>query len=157
MSATNFKAKGAKLRNGEKKTRDLVAIRINDWATPRASLKEPLGKHSLVKFSVLTNNHGMGGGGKNLTSSFGTKMAVKLDRIEDNQKAVIETWQAIFNDLLPAMVDFDAISAVELFQAHLTGTATKEFEQIAFDQVRRCSRIVCKTYQFRVQPRPQHL
>ena len=27
----------------------------------------------------------------------------------------------------------DAISAVELFQAHLTGTATKEFEQIAFD------------------------
>jgi hypothetical protein len=130
MSATNLKAKGIKLRNGEKKTRDLVAIRINDWATPGVSLKEPLGKHNLVKFSVLTHNHGMGGRGKNLSSSFGTKMAVKLDRIEDNQKAVIEIWQAIFNELLPAMVDVDAITAVELFSAHLTGTATKEFEQI---------------------------
>ena len=130
MSATNLKAKGIKLRNGEKKTRDLVAIRINDWATPGVSLKEPLGKHNLVKFSVLTHNHGMGGRGKNLSSSFGTKMAVKLDRIEDNQKAVIEIWQAIFNELLPAMVDVDAITAVELFSAHLTGTAWKEFEQL---------------------------
>jgi len=31
------------------------------------------------------------------------------------------------------MVDVDAISAVELFQAHLTGTAPKEFKQIAFN------------------------
>ena len=52
-------------------------------------------------------------------------MAVKLDRIEDNQKAVIEIWQAIFNELLPAMVDVDAITAVELFSAHLTGTVEK--------------------------------
>ena len=60
-------------------------------------------------------------------------MGLRLDRIEDNPKSVIETWQSIRNELMPRMVDVDAVSAVELFGAHLTGAATREFTQILFD------------------------
>ena len=64
--------------------------------------------------------------------SVGTKSSLKLDRIEDNPKAVIEVWQSIFNKLLPAMLDVDPITGVELFEAQLTGSAAKEFQQIVY-------------------------
>ena len=41
-------------------------------------------------------------------------------------------WQSIFNELLPAMIDVDPITAVELFEAHLTGSAAKIFQQIVY-------------------------
>ena len=34
---------------------------------------------------------------------------------------------------MPRMADVDAVSAVELFGAHLTGAATREFAQILYD------------------------
>ena len=64
--------------------------------------------------------------------SIGTKSSLKLDRIEDNPKAVIEVWQSILNELLPAMIDVNPITGVEHFEAHLTGAAAKEFQQIIY-------------------------
>ena len=56
-----------------------------------------------------------------------------LDRIKDNPKSVIKTWQSIRNKLMPQMADVDTVSTVELFGAHLTGAAAREFVQILFD------------------------
>ena len=132
--SSNLKARGLVLRAGEKNLRDNVPIRFNDWASVGGSKKDPdlmYSKVNTIKFSVLTHNHGVGLksiGTKDC--SIGTKSSLKLDRIEDNPKAVIEVWQSILNELLPAMIDVDPITGVELFEAHLTGAAAKEFQQI---------------------------
>lgn len=83
-------------RNGEKNIHDNVPIRFNDWrGASTASLKDLL-KTALVKFTVLTNNHGMGARNKTTANtSFGSIIGRRLDRIEDNPKQVIETWQSI--------------------------------------------------------------
>ena len=119
------------LRNGEKSLRDNVPIRFNEWSTAESKSRAD-NKTSLVKFSVLTRNHDVGSKGNVRDCSVGTKSSVKLERLEDNPKAVIEVWQVIINELLPAMTDVDAITEVELFEAHLTGSASKEFQQIAY-------------------------
>ena len=129
----NLKAKGLVLRAGEKSLRDNVPIRFNDWATVGGSKKDTdSSKANIVKISVLTHNHGVGAKAGLKDCSIGTKSSLKLDRIEDNPKAVIEVWQSIFNELLPAMIDVDPITGVELFEAHLTGSAAKEFQQIVY-------------------------
>ena len=130
----NIKAKGLVLRAGEKNLRDNVPICFNDWAVIGGPKKDTadITKTSLIKFSVLTPNHGVGGKANMRDCSVGTKSSLKLDRLEDNPKAVIEVWQSIFNELLPAMIDVDPITAVELFEAHLTGSAAKEFQQIVY-------------------------
>ena len=134
--SSNLKARGLVLRAGEKNLRDNVPIRFNDWASVGGSKKDPdlmYSKVNTIKFSVLTHNHGVGLksiGTKDC--SIGTKSSLKLDRIEDNPKAVIEVWQSILNELLPAMIDVDPITGVELFEAHLTGAAAKEFQQIVY-------------------------
>ena len=130
----NIKVKGLVLRNGEKNLRDNVPIRFNDWAVIGGPKKDTadITKTALIKFSVLTHNHGVGGKTNIRDCSVGTKSSLKLDRLEDNPKAVVETWQSIFNELLPAMIDVDPITAVELFEAHLTGSAAKEFQQIVY-------------------------
>ena len=55
--------RGLVLRNGKKSLRDNVPIRFNDWAVIGGSKKDTADatKTSLVKFSVLTHNHGVGG------------------------------------------------------------------------------------------------
>ena len=130
----NLKARGLVLRSGEKSLRDNVPIRYNDWSTA-GSRKEAADavKTAIVKFSVLTHNHGLGGKSNARDCLVGTKSSLKLDQLEDNPKAVIEVWQSIFNELLPAMIDVDPITAVELFEAHLTGSAASEFQQIAYN------------------------
>ena len=79
-----------------------------------------------VKFTVLTNNHGGVGARSKTTgnSSFGSITGRRVDQIEDNLKQVIKTRQSIRNELMPKMLDVDAISAVELFEAHLTGRSS---------------------------------
>lgn len=129
----NLAARAATLRMGEKNLRDNVPIRFNEWSNAGAPPKDTVPKSALVKFSVLTHNHGIGGSGKFASQSFGARMSLKLSQIEDSPKATIEIWQSIFNELLPAMIDVSPITAVELFQSHLTGTASKEFEQICYD------------------------
>ena len=112
----NLKAKGLVLRAGEKNLRDNVPIRFNDWAVLGGPKKDTadVTKTSLIKFSVLTHNHGVGGKATSRDCSVGTKSSLKLDRLEDNPKAVIEVWQSIFNELLPAMINVNPIMAVEL-------------------------------------------
>ena len=129
MTSKNSKA----LRNGEKSLRPQVPIRFNDWSLGGSgSTLKDAHKDALVKFTVLTHNLGVGGRAKAKDMSCGSKTLSKVDRIEDNPKAIIETWQGIFNELLPSLIDVDPISAVELFQAHLTGIALKEFQEITF-------------------------
>ena len=129
-----MKVRGLVLRAGKKNFRDNVPIRFNNWATIGGSKKdsETSSKANIVKFSVLTHNHGVGAKAGLKDCSIGTKSSLKLDRIEDNPKAVIEVWPSIFNKLLPAMLDVDPITGVELFEAHLTGSAAKEFQQIVY-------------------------
>ena len=122
----NLKAKGLVLCAGEKSLRDNVTIRFNNWATIGGSKKDvDLSKANIVKFSVLAHNHGVGAKAGLKDCSIGTKSSLKLDRIEDNHKAVIEVWQSIFNEFLPAMINVDPITGVELFEAHLTGLLRK--------------------------------
>ena len=130
----NLKAKGLVLRAGEKNLRDNVPIRFNDWAVLGGPKKDTadVTKTSLIKFSVLTHNHGVGGKATSRDCSVGTKSSLKLDQLEDNPKTVIKVWQSIFNELLPAMIDVNPITAVELFEAHLTGFAAREFQQIVY-------------------------
>ena len=66
--------------------------------------------------------------------SLSTKSSsLKLDRLEDNPKAIIKVWQSsIFNELLPAMIDVNLITAVEPFEARLTSSAAKELQQIVY-------------------------
>ena len=134
MSNNNLKVRGLVLRAGEKNLRDNVPIRFNDWATIGGSKQDndSSSKANIVKFSVLTHNHRVGAKSGFKDCSMGTKSSLKLDRIEDNPKAVIKVWQSIFNELLPAMLDVDPITVVELFEAHLTGSAAKEFQQIVY-------------------------
>ena len=133
--SNNLKVRGLVLRAGEKNLRDNVPIRFNDWATTGGSKKdsETYAKANTIKFSVLTHNHGVGIKSGTKDCSIGTKSSLKLDRIEDNPKAVIEVWQSILNELLPAMIDVDPITGVELIEAHLTGAAAKEFQQIVHE------------------------
>ena len=121
------------LRQGEKALRDGVPIRFNEWNSVTAGSLSNLPKTATVKFTVLTNNHGVGASNRQKETSYGSQMGLRLDRIEDNPKSVIETWQSIRNELMPRMADVDAVSAVELFGAHLTGAATREYSQILFD------------------------
>ena len=134
MTNPNIKGLQAakKLRLGEKALRDNVPIRINDWTLDTRDLKD-MHKSCFVQFSILTNNHGVGGRNKTKETAYGSKYSLRLTHIEDNPKAVIQTWQAIRNEILPCMTDVDGTSAVELFQAHLTGIACREFEKIAND------------------------
>ena len=129
----NLSARAAALRLGEKNLRDNVPIRFNEWSNAGAPPKDTVPKLALVKFSVLAHNHGVGGSGKFGSQSFGARLSLKLSQIEDSLKATIEIWQSIFNELLPAMIDVSPLTAVELFQSHLTGTASNEFEQICYD------------------------
>jgi hypothetical protein len=121
------------LRQGEKALRDNVPIRFNEWNTVTAKNLSNLPKTATVKFTVLTNNHGVGANNRQKETSHGSQMGLRLDRIEDNPKYVIETWQSMRNELMPRMADVDAVSAMELFGAHLTGAATREYSQILFD------------------------
>ena len=97
------------------------------------NLSKLLLKTTTVKFTVLTNNHGVGASNRQKETSNGSQMGLRLDRIEDNPKSIIETWQSIRNELMPLMADVDAVSTVELFGAHLTGAPTCEFRKILFD------------------------
>ena len=127
---TNIKARAAVLRNGEKSLRDNVPIRFNEWSSTRAKESKDLPKSALIKFNVLTHHHGTGASSRARDTSFGSISGLRLDRIEDNPKPVIETWMSIRNELLPRILDADPITAVELFQSHLTGPATQEFDEI---------------------------
>ena len=90
-------ARNMSLRSGERALRENVPIHFNDWTSVSLSqAKEEQPKSSLVKFSVLTNNHGVGGRANKSDCSYGSKTALKLGRIEDNPRAIIETWQIIF-------------------------------------------------------------
>ena len=131
--SSNLKARSASLRSGEKALRDNVPIRLSDWSTTSLVPKDTVPKSSIIKFSVLTHNHGVGGTGKSVAYSFGTRSAIKVVTLEDNPREVIQVWQSIFKEMLPAMIDVNPVTAVELFMAHLSGTATTEFEQILFD------------------------
>ena len=127
---TNIKAKAAVLRNGEKNLRDNVPIRFNEWSSKGAKDMLDLPKAATIKLSILSHHHGTGASSKGKDTSYGSINGLRLDRIEDNPKPVIATWMSIRNELLPRMLDMDAISAVELFQSHLTGPATQEFDLI---------------------------
>jgi hypothetical protein len=121
-----------KLRLGEKALRDNVPIRLNEWTVNTSDLKD-MHKSCFVQFSILTNNHGVGGNKNKKDTAYGSKYSLRLSHIEDNPKAVIQTWQAIRNEILPCMTDVDGTTAVELFQAHLTGIACREFENICYE------------------------
>ena len=97
------------LRQGEKALRDNVPIRFNEWNTVTAGNLSNLPKTATVKFTVLTNNHGVGASNRQKETSHGSQMGLRLDRIEDNPKSVIETWQSIRNELMPRMADVDAV------------------------------------------------
>ena len=124
------------LRQGEKALRNNVLIRFNEWNTTvtAGNLSNNLPKMAMVKFTVLTNNHSLGASNRQKGTSYGSQMGLRLDRIEDNPKSIIKTsWQSIRNELMLRIANVDAVSAVELFGAHLTGAATHEFVQILFD------------------------
>ena len=89
------------LRQGEKALRDGVPIRFNEWNSVTAGSLSNLPKTATVKFTVLTNNHGVGASNRQKETSYGSQMGLRLDRIEDNPKSVIETWQSIRNELMP--------------------------------------------------------
>ena len=92
-----------------------------------------LPKTAMVKFTVLTNNTVWEPVTAKRRPHMETKMGLRLDLIKDNPKSVIETWQSIRKELMPRMANVDAVSAVELFEAHLTGPATREYAQILYD------------------------
>ena len=126
------------LRNGEKALRDNVPIRFNEWNTVTVGNLSYLPKAATVKFTMLTNNHGVGASNLQKETSYGSQMGLRLECIADrNPKSVIKTWQSIRNELMPRMANSDAISAVELFGAHLTGAATQEYAQILHDDAEK--------------------
>ena len=130
----NIEVEGLVLWSGKKNLWDNVPIRFNDWVViggPKNDTAD-MTKTSLIKFLVLTHNHNVGGKTNVWGCLVGTKSSLKLDWLEDNPKVVIEVWQRIFNELLPSMIDVSPITAVELFEAHLTGSAAKEFHQIVY-------------------------
>ena len=77
------------LRQGEKALRDGVPIRFNEWNPVTAGNLSNLPKTATVKFTVLTNNHGVGASNCQKETSYGSQMGLRLDRIEDNPKSVI--------------------------------------------------------------------
>jgi len=151
MTSPNIKGLQAakKLRLGEKALRDNVPIRINEWTYNASELKD-MHKSCFVQFSLLTNNHGVGGSKNKKETSYGSKFSLRLNHIEDNPKAVIQTWQAIRNEILPCMTDVDGISTVELFQAHLTGIACREFENICYDAAQSLWTIIDASHNSRI-------
>ena len=57
-----------------------------------------LPKKATVKFTVLTNNHGVGTSNRQKETSYGSQIGLRLGdhSIEDNPKsAIAETWQSI--------------------------------------------------------------
>ena len=127
-------SKSKSLRQGEKALHDNVPVQFNEWNTVTAgNLSKNLPKTATVKFTVLTNNDGVGASNCQKETSYRLEIGLRLDRIEDNLKSVIETWQSVRNELIMQMADVDTVSAVELFGAHLTGTTTCEYSQILFD------------------------
>ena len=111
--------KASALGSGEKNLCDNVPVRFNDWHNAGAPPKDTVPKSALVKFSVLTHNHGIGGVGKFGGQSFGARLSLQLNQIEDAPKATIEVWQSIFNELLSSMFDVSPLTAVELFQRRM--------------------------------------
>ena len=90
----NFSARAAALRMGEKNLRDNVPMGFKKWSNAGAPPKDTVLKSALVKFSVLTHNHGVGGAGKIGSQSFGAHFSIKLSQIEDYPKATINIWKA---------------------------------------------------------------
>ena len=121
------------LRNGEKALHDNVLIQFNEWNTVTVGNLSNLPKMATVKFTVLTNNHSVGASNRQKETSYRSQMGLRLDRIEDNPRSVIKTWQSIRNELMPRMANVDAVSTVELFGAHLTGSVTRKYAQILHD------------------------
>jgi len=82
------------LKAREKALRDNIPIRFNDWSSIGGSDQKDVPKHLLVKFSVYTDSLMAGGVLKKnaKATSISTKMFQKLERIEDNPKAVIKVW-----------------------------------------------------------------
>ena len=113
------------LRNGEKALCDnMVLIQFNESNMVTAENLSNLLKMATVKFTVLTNKHGVGASNRQKETSYRSQMGLRLGGIENNPKSIIETWQSIRKKLMPRMTNVDTISAVELFRAHLTGAAT---------------------------------
>ena len=120
-----------KLRKGEKARRENVPIALNDVQDHlRQVSSEMSNKGNVVTLSVQTCHFGTGASNKQSGTSFGKKVAHKLDRIENNPLPVISTLLTVYRELLPAMVDVGPITAWELFKTLCTGTAVAEFNSI---------------------------
>ena len=81
------------LRQGEKALCNNVPIGFNEWNTVTVGNLSNLPKMTTVKFTVLTNNNSVGASNRQeKETSYGSQISLRLDRIEDNPKSVIETW-----------------------------------------------------------------
>ena len=81
-----------KLRKGEKACRENVPIRLNDLQDYyRQAGSEMQSKGNTVTLSIQTSHFGTRASNKQAGTSFGKKVAHKLDRIENNPLAVSVT------------------------------------------------------------------
>lgn len=120
---SNLKDRRAALRNSNKNLCNNIAIRFNEWTSTRAKESKDLPKSSLTKFNILTHHCGTRVSSRGWDTSFGSITGLCLDQIEYNPKPVSQTWMAIHNELLPRILNTNAIMTVELFQSHLTRPA----------------------------------
>jgi hypothetical protein len=72
------------LRQGEKALRDGIPIRFNEWNPVTAGNLSNLPKTATVrrKFTVLTNNHGVGASNRQKETSYGSQKVRHRDLAE---------------------------------------------------------------------------
>ena len=99
-------------------------------------------KGNTVTLSIQTSHFGTGASNKQAGTSFGKKVAHKLDRIENNPLAVSVTLLFVYRELLPSMIDVGPVTAWELFKTLCTGTAVAEFNEILFNASRRAFLVI---------------
>ena len=84
-----------------------------------------------VTLSIQTSHFGTGASKKQAGTSFGKKVAHKLDRIENSVTLLF-----VYREVLPSMIDVGPVTEWELFKTLYTGSSVAKFNEIIFNASR---------------------
>ena len=122
-----------RLRKSKKYLREKIPIALKTviglyWQRS-SNLKQ---KGDFVSLQLQTAHFVIGANSELVETSFGKKIAQKLDRIDNTRLDVIVTLLTIYQEVIPSIINVGPITLWELFKTLCTGMAVAELNDIFF-------------------------
>ena len=111
-------------------------------------------KDNIVTLSIQISHFGTGASNKQARTSFGKKVAKKLDRIENNPLTVSVILLFVYRELLPSMIDVGPVPTWELFKTLCPDTAVAIFNEILFNASHRTFLVIDSEFNKKIVDAP---